>query len=118
MRCFNHSEIEAVGTCKACGKGLCKECAADLGHGLACNPTHVEKVETLNSLINRNIKVTGINKRGVLVMPIFFAFMGLGFLVSGLITNTKASPFSTFMGVGFVVFAIVTYLINRKAWAK
>lgn len=27
MKCFNHTEREAVATCQKCGKGLCKECA-------------------------------------------------------------------------------------------
>lgn len=28
MKCFNHTDREAVATCQHCGKGLCKECAA------------------------------------------------------------------------------------------
>lgn len=27
MRCFAHQEVEAVGLCKVCGKGLCPKCA-------------------------------------------------------------------------------------------
>lgn len=27
MKCFNHTEREAVATCQKCGKSLCKECA-------------------------------------------------------------------------------------------
>jgi len=46
MRCFNHQDHEAVGCCKACGKGLCPDCAADLGHALACRGSHEAMVET------------------------------------------------------------------------
>jgi len=28
MKCFNHTDREAVATCQRCGKGLCKECAS------------------------------------------------------------------------------------------
>lgn len=28
MKCFNHPEVDAVATCKKCGKGLCHDCAA------------------------------------------------------------------------------------------
>lgn len=35
MRCLNHRDREAVGTCKACSKGLCAECAVDLADGRA-----------------------------------------------------------------------------------
>lgn len=27
MKCFNHTERDAVATCQKCGKGLCRECA-------------------------------------------------------------------------------------------
>lgn len=30
MHCFNHDDRDAVDICKACGKGLCPECATDL----------------------------------------------------------------------------------------
>ncbi len=36
MKCFDHADVDAVGLCKSCGKGLCKRCAVDLGEGLAC----------------------------------------------------------------------------------
>lgn len=29
MKCFNHTDREAVATCQHCGKGLCRECAAE-----------------------------------------------------------------------------------------
>jgi len=47
MNCFNHPDVPAVGICKACQKGLCMECAVDLGHGIACK-SHQEEVEMLN----------------------------------------------------------------------
>jgi hypothetical protein len=36
VRCWSHPDVDAVGLCKACGKGVCKQCAVDLGLGLAC----------------------------------------------------------------------------------
>lgn len=57
MRCFYHQEKEAVGGCKSCGKGLCAECAADLGKGLACRGRCEEDVEALITLIDRNIQI-------------------------------------------------------------
>jgi hypothetical protein len=49
MNCFNHPDVPAVGICKACQKGLCMECAIDLGHGIACK-NHREDVEMLNTI--------------------------------------------------------------------
>jgi hypothetical protein len=36
VKCFHHPSDDAVGLCKACGKGVCRACAVDLGEGLAC----------------------------------------------------------------------------------
>jgi hypothetical protein len=39
VRCFNHPEREAIGSCKACSKGLCPDCVAaeDMGWRVAVN---------------------------------------------------------------------------------
>lgn len=36
MVCFVHEGVAAVGTCKFCGRGLCRECAAEVAGALAC----------------------------------------------------------------------------------
>ncbi|MEZ5426327.1 MAG: hypothetical protein R2747_08690 [Pyrinomonadaceae bacterium] len=115
MRCFNHPDVEAVGSCKSCCKGLCAGCATDLGHGLACE-SHIDAVENLNLLIERNVRVGNINKRGKLITPLFLGFMGILFLFSGVISGTHTTTFGIVMGIGFVIFAVVTLLVNRMAW--
>jgi hypothetical protein len=35
MKCYYHHEVDAVGLCKSCSKGICPECAFDVGGGLA-----------------------------------------------------------------------------------
>lgn len=37
MKCFEHPELDAVGTCKQCSKGLCSTCAVDLAMGISCH---------------------------------------------------------------------------------
>jgi hypothetical protein len=59
MRCFYHSEREAVGLCKYCAKAVCVECAVDLSQGLACRDRCEEKVRALIKLIDRNIESAG-----------------------------------------------------------
>jgi hypothetical protein len=45
MNCFRHRERVAVGTCAACGKGLCGEnCAHDGALGLHCDATCAERL--------------------------------------------------------------------------
>ena len=36
MECFYHERAAAVGSCRACLKGLCRGCAVELEGGLAC----------------------------------------------------------------------------------
>ena len=58
MHCFYHQDKEAVGSCKSCGKGLCPDCAADVGKGLACRGHCEEDVRAVVALIERNIKLS------------------------------------------------------------
>jgi len=56
MNCFYHPTVVAVGICKSCGKGLCQECAVDLGKGLACKGHCEEDVKAVMQLIDRSIQ--------------------------------------------------------------
>src|SRR5205823_9870456 len=58
MKCFYHQDRDAVGSCKSCGKGLCPECAVDLGKGLACRSRCEEDAKAVIGLIDRNIKIS------------------------------------------------------------
>lgn len=57
MKCFQHTERDAVGLCKNCSKALCPECAADLGRGLACKGRCEHDVAELNRMLDHNIQL-------------------------------------------------------------
>ena len=117
MRCFNHPEIEALGICKSCNKGLCSSCATDLDHGLACRDKHEQSVESLNTMILRSSRVQTAATRISYIGPAFTAFMGLVFLGYGLLRE-GVSGFLTLLGVGFLIYSIVIFAASRKAWGK
>lgn len=50
MNCYRHPSRPALGSCKACSKGLCLECSHDTKHGLACVETCIEEVKRLNRI--------------------------------------------------------------------
>ena len=77
MQCFNHPEKAAIGICKACNKGLCAECASDLGHGLACRGIHEQKVEALQALFKQSVRIYAAAPRARWFGPLFFLTMGL-----------------------------------------
>ncbi len=117
MKCFNHPSVEAVGICKACCKGLCVECAVDLGHGLACNSGHVAEVENLNALITSNTRITAVNTKGKFLVPVFYAFLGITFFGYGL-ASSRASILTIVTGAGCLLFALFTFAGNQKAFGK
>ena len=117
MRCFNHPEVEAIGVCKSCQRGFCRECAADLGHGLACMGKHEEDVNTLNSILNQSAKIYAVTPKTRNAAPLFYGFMGIVFAGFGLIKGNGMTDFSSVLGLGFVVFALYIYVYNKKAYA-
>lgn len=36
MKCYNHHDRDAFAVCKACGKGLCLECAEEVNGEMVC----------------------------------------------------------------------------------
>ena len=118
MRCFRHPEKEAVGTCKACGKGLCVECVTDLGHGIACKDEHEELVETYNTIIEKNSQVYAAAPKNTLIAPAFYAFFGAVFTVYGLTSRQGVSSLTFVLGAGFIIFAVVIFIRNRKLFGS
>ena len=54
MKCFNHSEIDAVGVCKSCGRALCHDCIAEVGLSCSCKERCEAVVASLNDVTERN----------------------------------------------------------------
>ena len=69
MRCFYHQDGEAVGTCKSCGKGVCVECAVDLGKGLACRGRCEGSAQAVILLIDHNVELFTSPAKARLVVP-------------------------------------------------
>ena len=118
MNCYNHPNVPAVGTCKACSKGLCSECAADLGHGLACKDKHETEVENLNMIISRNIKILASAPKNTMLAPVFYLFMGFVFAGFGYFSKGGITDLPFVLGVGFIVFGLVVFVKNRALFGK
>ncbi|MDR2213784.1 MAG: hypothetical protein LBE21_09205 [Pseudomonadales bacterium] len=117
MRCFNHPENEAIGICKSCHRGLCANCATDLGHGLACKGKHESEVNTLHTLIGQNEKIYAAMPKARNAGPLFLGFMGTVFAGYGLFYGQGVMDLPVILGAGFIAFAIYTYFYNKKAYA-
>lgn len=51
MECFYHVGKSAVGVCKSCQRGLCRDCAKEVTNGIACANRCESVVEVLNQLV-------------------------------------------------------------------
>ena len=54
MKCYTHDQNDAVGICKNCQKGICKECATLVDGSMSCIGTCEENVKELNRAIEQS----------------------------------------------------------------
>jgi hypothetical protein len=120
MKCFYHRNLDAVGSCKSCGKGLCPECAVDLGKGLACRDQCEEEAKRVINLIEQNIKISpraaelcDLNRGGIAAPSLFNLVIGGIFLAWGL-TDPDRFQFLIILGVCFLVFGAFPLLRRKK----
>ncbi len=85
MHCFYHRDLVAVAACKSCGRGLCADCASDVGNGLACRDRCEEQVREVNRIIERNKTAYEKTKGAYARTALFYALVGALFLAAGLV---------------------------------
>ena len=106
MKCFVHNEIDAIGICKRCNKGLCSECAVDLGKGLACKgpcENDVQKLieaETISMGVYQKIDQRNFG------ISILFCALGAMFLFMGIYSE---GYFTKILGVPFLIYGIFSF---------
>jgi len=117
VKCFYHIDKDAVGIGKACHKGICTDCAEDLGHSLACKNTCIEKAEIVEQIIVNNSMTYKTNRTSIYFMPAFLGFIVVLMLVVGL-QERNLMNISVAMGSGFLFFGILMLVINKKWVSK
>jgi hypothetical protein len=104
LNCFYHPQVPAVGICKYCQKGLCTECAVDLGHGIACKHHQAEvnelyDIHFMNKQSARNM--SRVYKQSAVAM----SFMGIAGVVGGLVIG-RSGLVLVAIGIGCIFLAI------------
>jgi hypothetical protein len=117
MRCFNHADREAVGSCKYCSKGLCPDCCADLAVGLACSGKHERLIEQLDAMVARAGQVQSTAARAKLIAPAFYLLMGLVFGGYGIFYG-RSGLFLIVLGSGFTLFGAALLVMNLRAYRR
>lgn len=114
MKCYNHNDNDAVGVCKSCLKGICTECATDIGGGLACSDECAQTARDSIDLVKRTVESQkDFRKGGALIGPMFFLFMGLGFIGFSLYKK-GFGEFGYLFGGLFVFFGLIFFMYNRR----
>lgn len=110
MRCFYHEDREAVGICKSCGRGLCRECAVELPKSLACRGRCEADAQAVTQLIERNLQVSATSTRLVqtsrvsrIGLGLFSIALGIIMFVGGLRDQLSIVEF---LGVGMIAFGV------------
>jgi heme A synthase len=121
MKCFNHPQTDAVGTCKHCQRGLCHECASEREGGLACRGRCEAQVDAVNALIRRNIQV-GLRSRLVSLVA-FFVFLAALITLVYLALNEENANVRTMLymiaAISFVAIlgqvSVIRTMLKRKS---
>ena len=120
MRCFRHQDKEAIGTCKACGKGVCPECVVTLPLGLVCSKECETRILEIAATFKKSIadsaKTRDKIRNSRLSLIIIAIIFGIGFLVFGFTSASSSSrPGDVLVGGGFLAFGIYElYKFRRK----
>jgi hypothetical protein len=100
MRCFYHRDVDAVGTCKNCARGLCPACAAEVPEGLACRQRCEEAVVMLSALIARNRRLSPRASGQYLGLGVFLVLIGLATAYAGTTVADGPINLTTVLGIG------------------
>ena|SRR5690348_6265815 len=116
MKCFKHSQLDAVGVCKHCYKAVCPECTIDTGYGVACSPQCQEELTVVKALIERNKNVQAATAKAYGRNITWLFLFAVLFVTFGLIER-KDFSFSIFlivMGALFCIGAVFSLLTSRS----
>lgn len=120
MKCFRHVERDAVGICKSCGKGICPDCAVDLGRGLACRGQCEGEVRALIDLVDRNVrlgpKTEAIMDRAGgarIAATVFFFGMGALFLGWSWLEMRQLTLVGA-IGIGFMAYGCFHLMLTLR----
>ena len=120
MKCYYHQARDAVGLCKSCNKGLCSDCATDVGNGLACRDRCEEQVRVLNTVVDftvRTMPATESAFRGTrwtsLGIGLLSLIAGVIFVVVG-VSDAKSRGAILF-GAVLIGFSLIGLAISRRS---
>ena len=116
MQCFAHATVAAVGICRACGKGICRDCAREGAHGIVCSDPCQDFVDTQYEMVERAKRVYGMGSaRQRFPGPaIIFILFGLFMIAVALVTGWNAPLDGLVPGGMGLIFLLGAAIIWRR----
>jgi len=103
MKCYNHKNQEAQGICKACGKGLCKECTSETENAISCHGSCKKQAELMNGIIKNNARIISISNKRIKHLGIFSISAGILFIILGIVVSIA----EIITGIIFAILGII-----------
>ena len=124
MECFNHNGVAAVAVCKNCFRGVCEDCAADVGNGIACRgacePRVIEanEVQEVSKKIARRSEAILMRSRMTYtVLATMMVVIGLVPILIGLLYLNQNIAFGAVLIVVGAVFLFYAAFLFRTSRA-
>lgn len=118
MKCFHHPANDAVGSCSACGKGLCTECAVDLERGLACKNRCEHEVRRIIDLRDYTFTAPQITKTSLERARSVHIRAGIYTIITGTLFVgwgwSRGFDFFMVLGILGIAYGVVQMLAGRR----
>ena len=117
MKCYYHFDSDAVAICKNCSRGLCQECAADVGNGIACKGRCEAEVRAIVEIIEKNKSVYQKTSSAYSINALVYALLSVPVLFFGFVIVRRSPALGYFLlmfGGVCLLGAGLTYSAGRK----
>jgi hypothetical protein len=111
MKCFQHNETDAIGICRNCHKGVCRQCAAVVDGCLACRYVCEQKVELANRVIAYSVRA--VTSQPKTIRSIGLILLVAGAIMIGVSLRLRDWNFLAFFGV-FLLLVAAIHLLNYR----
>ena len=117
MNCYYHDDRAAVGSCRSCLKGVCRECAVDLERGLACRDRCETDVRELMDTIHQSVQTRSMSTGLLKASRGLWSGLGIIALIVGLAVAYIGLSLPGFESVGLLAlpFLLIGLLTLRAA---
>jgi hypothetical protein len=119
MECFQHEGRPAVGSCRACFRGVCRSCAVDLGRGLACAGRCEAGARALIASLDQSVRLQGLSTgmmQGARTLWVGLSWVSLavGVIVVGIGFSLPEFRSIALLGIPFLAIGALTSLVTRR----